>query len=86
MISLSFCFKVEVQVYVPQKLSYADKFYGELFDRINQQCDLTIHFNEIERLYDVKLDEPLLVICMNMSRLGTDALNAIKGVPGNTEI
>lgn len=68
-------------MYVPQKIEIS--IHDELIKAVEQECDLTIHFNVKDSVDDINRGEPLLVICTNAFRLGTDAVHTIKGIPGN---
>lgn len=75
---------VPVQIYCDRKDDLMMRVMSELMSMLTTQMstdkfDLTCI--RCDRREDIKRDKLLLVLCINASRIGTDASNAITGIP-----
>ncbi|KAL4237646.1 hypothetical protein ACF0H5_002360 [Mactra antiquata] len=69
---------LQVQVYVPQQTGL--DFVDDLIEQLEKGSNLNV--DKISSAVDIQKGKPLLLVCFNLSRLGTDALQTIKGLKG----
>lgn len=69
-------------MYTPQQAGL--DFVKELFNRLKEEVkeEKELMFTMVDSLDKITRGQPLFVICVNNSRLGTDASICVKGING----
>lgn len=73
-------FFVSVQVFNRADIPILRSAIEEVMSKLNSHSDLIVKYEQVPDIALVNPDNPLFVFCVNTSRLGTDAANAVKGM------
>ncbi|XP_045177212.2 uncharacterized protein LOC123537519 isoform X1 [Mercenaria mercenaria] len=76
---------IQVQLYGQRSMGWTSEIEKELIDSLKTEMKsvddkLELSFFKVSRPSDVLPDIPLLLICVTISRLGTDVINATQGL------
>lgn len=78
-----FHYDIPVQVLFGNRSAITDDIEEKLMNRLKLRLDtdqLKIRFEQRATSSNVEFGAPLIIICMTVSRLGTDVENAIQGI------